>query len=343
MAEISSLLAGNPLAVALLDAARHGAVEILRLRNAGLIQVEVKKYAEDGITPIDYVTNADTAAEATISARLAQLRPDDGFIGEERTNDRAGTSGDETLCDPLDGTGNFVESRNPPADLMPNRYGNTNDWGVSLAARRQSPDGDYEYVAAAIIKPETGGFVVGGPMGVFIGTLDPLDPASEPFTVQQVTIAPVAQMTDLIVATNISRKTATKADGLRKARKQTDILSTYTKDFDPAVDTGSSAANTMNLFIPGRGADALWLRVQGDHDRAAMLALVPGAGGSIATIDEGKYLSYVGGPAGATEKLAAVIQEEIRPTTGSATPTPTSPSAAPSTSQPIEGTTPKHA
>ncbi|MEP6980367.1 MAG: inositol monophosphatase family protein, partial [Nakamurella sp.] len=53
----------------------------------------------------DVVSDADTAAEAMIAERLAQLRPADGLIGEEG----AARDGRRTwIVDPVDGTYNFV-------------------------------------------------------------------------------------------------------------------------------------------------------------------------------------------------------------------------------------------
>ena len=55
----------------------------------------------------DLVTQFDRAAEATIVARLHELRPDDAIVGEEGTAD-AGTTGYAWLVDPIDGTTSFV-------------------------------------------------------------------------------------------------------------------------------------------------------------------------------------------------------------------------------------------
>jgi myo-inositol-1(or 4)-monophosphatase len=58
-------------------------------------------------TPTDLVSEADLASERLIRERLAQARPDDGFLGEEgRGVD--GSSGLTWIVDPLDGTVNFL-------------------------------------------------------------------------------------------------------------------------------------------------------------------------------------------------------------------------------------------
>ena len=90
---------------ALLDIAREVALEAARLvrdRRAGRVTV-----AETKSSPVDVVTEADRAAEELIRRRLAVLRPDDGFLGEE-SGAGASTSGVTWVVDPIDGTVNFL-------------------------------------------------------------------------------------------------------------------------------------------------------------------------------------------------------------------------------------------
>lgn len=58
-------------------------------------------------TPTDLVSEADLAAERAIAQRLAQLRPQDGVLGEEGQEEH-GHSGLRWIVDPLDGTVNFL-------------------------------------------------------------------------------------------------------------------------------------------------------------------------------------------------------------------------------------------
>jgi myo-inositol-1(or 4)-monophosphatase len=58
-------------------------------------------------TPTDPVSEADLSSERAIRELLAELRPADGFLGEEG-DDVAGTSGLRWVVDPLDGTVNFL-------------------------------------------------------------------------------------------------------------------------------------------------------------------------------------------------------------------------------------------
>jgi myo-inositol-1(or 4)-monophosphatase len=87
-------------------------------------------------TPTDVVTSADTALEALVRARLAQLRPGEPVVGEEG----GGSAADGVITwvvDPIDGTVNFL-------------YG-LPWYAVSLAATR---DGDS--LAGVIAEPAAG-------------------------------------------------------------------------------------------------------------------------------------------------------------------------------------------
>jgi myo-inositol-1(or 4)-monophosphatase len=87
-------------------------------------------------TPTDVVTSADTALEALVRERLAQLRPGEPVVGEERGGDAA--AGTVTwVVDPIDGTVNFL-------------YG-LPWYAVSLAATR-----DGESLAGAVAEPAAG-------------------------------------------------------------------------------------------------------------------------------------------------------------------------------------------
>ncbi|MCK0092205.1 inositol monophosphatase [Rhodococcus sp. HNM0563] len=65
-------------------------------------------------TDTDPVTIADTESEDLIRTRLGQLRPGDGFLGEESggghgaDEDGGGVTGVQWVVDPIDGTVNFV-------------------------------------------------------------------------------------------------------------------------------------------------------------------------------------------------------------------------------------------
>ena len=56
---------------------------------------------------VDIVTEMDRRSEELARRLLAELRPDDGFVGEEGT-ERASRSGITWLVDPIDGTVNYL-------------------------------------------------------------------------------------------------------------------------------------------------------------------------------------------------------------------------------------------
>jgi myo-inositol-1(or 4)-monophosphatase len=89
----------------LLDLARDVAVEAgelaRRLRSEGVQVADTKS------TLTDIVTFADRQTEELIRGRLADARPNDGFLGEESGADR-GTSGLTWVVDPIDGTVNYA-------------------------------------------------------------------------------------------------------------------------------------------------------------------------------------------------------------------------------------------
>jgi len=79
-------------------------------REAGELVIEGRARAEVTSTkssPIDIVTQMDVAAETLLRTRLAEVRPDDAFLGEEG-EDTAGTSGVTWVVDPIDGTVNYL-------------------------------------------------------------------------------------------------------------------------------------------------------------------------------------------------------------------------------------------
>ena len=87
-------------------------------------------------SPTDVVTAADTALEALVRDRLAQLRPGEAVVGEERGG-AAADGGVTWVVDPIDGTVNFL-------------YG-LPWYAVSLAATR-----DGVSLAGAVAEPPTG-------------------------------------------------------------------------------------------------------------------------------------------------------------------------------------------
>lgn len=124
----------------LLTLARSIAVEAgalaMRRRSEGVHVAATKS------TPLDIVTDTDLEVEAFIRTRLAQERPDDGFLGEE-SDAVAGTSGLTWVVDPIDGTVNFL-------------YG-IPAWSVSIAVVEGAPDpASWTAIAGCVVNPVLG-------------------------------------------------------------------------------------------------------------------------------------------------------------------------------------------
>ncbi|MGW7006315.1 inositol monophosphatase family protein [Streptomyces sp. NPDC054933] len=131
-------LNGELLQIALDAAQRAGAL----LRDGRPRDLDV---AATKSSPIDVVTEMDLAAEKLITGFIAELRPDDGLLGEEGASVE-GSSGVRWIIDPLDGTVNYL-------------YG-LPSWAVSIAAER---DGQTVVgVVEAPMRRETYQAVLGG-------------------------------------------------------------------------------------------------------------------------------------------------------------------------------------
>ncbi|CAN5458852.1 inositol monophosphatase family protein [soil metagenome] len=124
----------------LLEIARSVAVEagaLARLRRSEGVEVAASKSSTE-----DIVTFADRETEALIRGRLVELRPDDGFFGEE-SGAETGTSGLTWVVDPIDGTVNFL-------------YG-IPQYAVSIAVVEGEPDPlTWRALAEAVANPASG-------------------------------------------------------------------------------------------------------------------------------------------------------------------------------------------
>lgn len=104
----------------------------------------------------DIVTDADREVEQLIRQRLAEERPDDGFLGEE-SGAEGGASGITWVVDPIDGTVNYA-------------YG-IPVYAVSIAAVSGEPDpADWTALAGAVFAPALGEiFTAARGTGAYLG------------------------------------------------------------------------------------------------------------------------------------------------------------------------------
>jgi myo-inositol-1(or 4)-monophosphatase len=124
----------------------------------------IKKRRADGVSvaaskssPEDVVTFADRESEDFIRARLAELRPNDGFFGEESAA-TPGSSGVTWVVDPIDGTVNYLYDI--PA------------YAVSIAAVEGEADpSSWTALAGCVVNPAIGEiFTASRGGGAFLGT-----------------------------------------------------------------------------------------------------------------------------------------------------------------------------
>ncbi|RAV31174.1 inositol monophosphatase family protein [Corynebacterium heidelbergense] len=112
-----------------------------RMREAGL-QTEQKTSVSD------VVTAADRVAEAFVAGVLANVRPEDGILGEEGAA-RPSTSGRVWVIDPVDGTYNFSTG--------------SDYWCSALALVEGDPDDPSRLIFGAVHRPAMGYTWFGGP------------------------------------------------------------------------------------------------------------------------------------------------------------------------------------
>ncbi|MCO5295169.1 MAG: inositol monophosphatase [Homoserinimonas sp.] len=108
---------------------------ILQRRHEGVRVAASKSSLED------VVTDADRESESLIRSMLSELRPNDGFLGEEGGSS-TGTSGLTWVADPIDGTVNYL-------------YG-IPQFAVSLAVVEGEPNpATWRTLAGAVVNPSS--------------------------------------------------------------------------------------------------------------------------------------------------------------------------------------------
>jgi myo-inositol-1(or 4)-monophosphatase len=98
---VDSSASQNRFLAACAVAREAGAVARRRFLDRGSFTVGFKG-------PQDFITEVDGEIERLIQARLTEVFPDDGFIGEEGEGARGGEGQPIWVVDPIDGTANFA-------------------------------------------------------------------------------------------------------------------------------------------------------------------------------------------------------------------------------------------
>ena len=257
----------------LLDIARRVAVEAgelaARLRREG-VEVEGTKSS-----PIDVVTRADRASEDLIRGRLAELRPDDGFLGEE-SGAEPGSSGLTWVVDPIDGTVNYLY------DLP--------TWAVSIAAVEGEPDpATWSALAGAVAAPALGDLYTGAlGQGAFLNG-------------RRLAVRPAAPLDRALLATGYHYTRAVRDNQVRVAAGLIPRIRDLRRAGGAAIDLGSVAAGRLDGYFE-QGLNP-W-------DQAAGALFVREAGGAVTGLAGGPptiRMTIAGAP-----DLVRVLDEELQ-------------------------------
>jgi myo-inositol-1(or 4)-monophosphatase len=233
----SSIATADLLSVARAVALDAG--ELVLAARRGVVEVADRKSSS-----VDIVTQVDRDAETLIRGRLAELRPLDGFFGEE-SGGATGSSGLTWVVDPIDGTVNYL-------------YGIPH-YAVSIAVVEGEPDPQtWHALAGVVVNPASGELfsaTAGG--GAHLGE-------------RALRVNPPADLSQALIATGFAYSAQTRAEqGAAVARllsQVRDIRRMGTASLDLcAVATGRVDAYFERTLSP-------W-----DHAAGALIATEAGA------------------------------------------------------------------
>lgn len=235
-------------ASSLLRVAREVAVEAgdlaARLRGEGVEITGTKS------SLIDIVTRADRATEDLIRSRLAELRPDDGFLGEE-SGATAGSSGLTWVVDPIDGTVNYL-------------YGLAG-WSVSVAVVEGSPEPEgWTALAGAVAAPGMGElFTASAGGGSYLGGA-------------RLRVRQPVELDRVLVGTGFHYTQEVRSEQVRVVAALLSRVRDIRRTGGAAVELGAVAAGRLDAYFE-RGLHP-W-------DHAAGALLVQEAGGAVIGLD----------------------------------------------------------
>lgn len=257
------------------DLAREAGALALRRRREG-VEIAATKSAV-----ADIVTAADREVEALIRGRLSELRPGDGFLGEESGAEH-GTSGITWVVDPIDGTVNYA-------------YG-IPAYAVSIAAVEGEPDpATWTALAGAVYAP-----VIGELFHATRGGGAWLDTADAPSQRLAVNDGPL--VAGALLATGFGYDPATHAGDLARLARVMPLARDIRRIGAASLDLAYVAAGRLDGYYE-RGLNP-W-----DHAAGALLVLEAGGhiGGSAAG-RPGKAMTIVAG-GDLFNRLTAIVAE----------------------------------
>jgi myo-inositol-1(or 4)-monophosphatase len=226
-------------------------------------------------SPVDIVTAVDRASEEHIFSRLAELRPGDGFLGEEGKAKDSST-GITWVVDPIDGTVNF--------------FYNLPHYAVSIAAVSGDPTpGSWQVEAGVIFNPVTGEmFSAARGEGSFLGE-------------QRLQISEPPPLAQALLATGFSYSRAVR-------KEQARIMMGLLPEFRDIRRQGTASLDLA--YVACGRVDLYFERTLMPWDHAAGELIVTEAGGVIeglAGMAPGREGLFAGHPA-----LVAQLQDRIK-------------------------------
>jgi len=245
--------------------------ELIVSRRAGHIEVANTKSSD-----VDVVTAVDKESEEFLYTRLQELRPGDGFLGEEGQLEPSST--DVTwVVDPIDGTVNFLYS-------IPH-------YAVSIAAVTGDPTpGTWQVEAGAIFNPVTGElFHAARGAGSYLGE-------------KRLQIGEPPPMNLALLATGFAYSTAMRKEQVRILGQLIGEVRDIRRMGTASLDLAAVAAGRVDVYFE---------RTLNAWDHAAGEVLVTEAGGVIAGIrdlPQGREGIFAGHPTLVTQLKARISE-----------------------------------
>ena len=245
--------------------------ELIVSRRAGHIEVANTKSSD-----VDVVTAVDKESEEILYTRLQELRPGDGFLGEEGQVERSST-GVTWVVDPIDGTVNFLY--------------NIPHYAVSIAAVTGDPTpGTWQVEAGAIFNPVTGElFHAARGGGSFLGE-------------KRLQIGEPPPMNLALLATGFAYSTAMRREQVRILGQLIGEVRDIRRMGTASLDLAAVAAGRVDVYFE---------RTLNAWDHAAGEVLVTEAGGVIAGIrdlPQGREGIFAGHPTLVTQLKARISE-----------------------------------
>jgi myo-inositol-1(or 4)-monophosphatase len=251
----------------MIKAARKAARNLLR----DFGEVENLQVSSKG--PGDFVSRADTRAEATIREDLTEARPNYGWLGEESVEVKGADPTRRWIVDPLDGTTNFLHG-------LPH-------WCISIGLEHKG-----EAVAGVIYDPvKDEMFVAEKGAGAYLND-------------RRLRVSGRKDMAEMIFACGVPLRGNGVPDALREIATVSIVSSGVRRSGSSALDLAYVAAGRV---------DGYWERGLKPWDIAAGLCILREAGGFFGPLVEGGEPLVDGGIVAANanvfEPLTKVLRE----------------------------------